>query len=182
MAAAVVAALGLALSLRLDMAFTLADRAPVDLGPVGDLSVEQLPVNAYVTLSGTPTIAHAVRFTRGLGGDYRLFPLAGQRLVYVQVADRTAAMARGQFTGRLVRFGDLGGRYAPVLDHLSRVAKQPVTRDSLVLLADEAPADYYWTWVVALFCVGFVALDSLFILRWFRPLPWAAEALDGLED
>lgn len=182
MAAAVVAALGLALSLRLDMVYTLADRQPTPLGNVRDLTLEQVPLNTYVTLAGTPTLSRAVRFSRSLAGDYRLFPLAGQRLVFVQVADRPEAMARAQFTGRVVRFGDLGSRYAPVVQHLSEVAEQPVTPDSLVLLADEAPGDYYWTWMIALLCVGFIGLDTFFIVRWFRPLPWAAEALEGLRQ
>ena len=54
--------------------------------------------------------------------------------------------------------------------------------ESLVLLADEPPGSYYWTWLIALFCVAFIALDGFFIIRWFKPLHWAQEALDGLRQ
>lgn len=172
MAGAVVAALALALSLKKDIGYTLAKRQPTPLGHVSALEPAAVPLNAYVTLAGTPAIARAVRFSRPLRGRYRMFPLAGQHDVFVQVADQPNAVARGAFTGRIVRFADLGARYSPVWQHLAEELDQPVTENSLVLLADEAPSDYYWTWLIVLLCVAFVALDTFFIVRWFRPLPW----------
>jgi hypothetical protein len=71
-----------------------------------------------------------------------------------------------------VSFADLGGRYADLAHSMQHDAGLPITPDSLLLLADEQPSDYLWTWFVALFCAGFVLLDVYFIVRWFKPVDW----------
>ena len=175
MAAAVVAAMALLVSLRSDIAYALNRTAPVDLGQVRDLEPSTLSSNSYVRLAGTPTIGRSVGFARGLGTHYRVFPLAGQRTVYVQVRDTGGeSFVRGAYSGRLVTFDELGGRYAELTRVMHRDAGLPVSGESFVLLADEPPSAYGWTLFVALVCAAFVLLDVYFIVRWFRPVKWAS--------
>jgi hypothetical protein len=175
MAAAVVAAMALLFSLRGDMAYALSRAHPTDLAHVRELSPSTLVSNSYVRISGTPTIGHSIGFTRGFGSRYRVFPLAGQRTVFVQVQDTGGeAFVRSEYSGRLVTFDDLGGRYRELVRVMSRDADLPVTGESFVLLADEPPGTYTWTLFIALICAAFVMLDIYFIIRWFRPVKWAA--------
>lgn len=177
MAAAVAAMLALLISLRDDMRYALAERTPTELGGIGSVAASDLVSNSYVSLGGVPTIARAVRFRRGLGSSYVVFPLAGQRTVFVQMPDDGGeGFVRSEHSGRLVTFGSLGRRYAELVQVMRRDAELPVTEESFVLLAGEQPGDYTWTWLVGLACLVFAALDVFFIIRWFKPLKWAQVA------
>lgn len=117
-------------------------------------------------------MSRAVRYRRVLtGGEYVVFPLAGQRTVYVQVEDREDAIGRNEFSGRLVTFAQLGGRMSAVRGYLGREMDLPVSGESFVLLADEGPGSYAWAFMLAALCLLFVLIDVLLLLRWFRPLP-----------
>jgi len=175
MAAAVVAALALLIALRFDIRYALASSQPRDLSHVRAVEPSTLTSNTYVRITGTPTIGRSIGFGRGLGARYRVFPLAGQRNVYVQARDDgPESFVRDAYSGRLVTFDELGGRYAEVARVMQRDAGLPVTGASFLLLADEPPVAYTWTLFVAALCVGFVLLDVYFIVRWFRPVKWAA--------
>lgn len=183
MAAAVVAAMGLVVSLRTDMGYSLADPQPTNIGDVGALDPSTLATNQYVRVQGTAMASQAIRFSRALVGDFRIFPLAGQRTVYVQVPEGGhAAMARSEFAGRLVTFGQLGGRYSNLVRYMDRELGLPATNESFLILADETPASYRWTWVLGALCVLFVLLDAFLIVRWFKPVPWSEAALDAAQD
>jgi hypothetical protein len=175
MAAAVVAAMALLVSLRSDIAYTLGRAQPVDLAHIRQVEPSTLVSNSYVRLAGTPTIGRSVGFVRGFGTRYRVFPLSGQRTVYVQVRDSGGeSFVRSAYSGRLVTFDELGGRYTELARVMNRDAGLPVTGESFVLLADEPPTAYSWTLFVAFVCAAFVLLDVYFIVRWFRPVKWAA--------
>jgi hypothetical protein len=106
-----------------------------------------------------------------------MFPLAGRSGVYVQTPDDGGeGFVRSAYTGRLATFGSLGRRYAQLAQVMRDDAGLTVGDDSLVLLADDQPGDYSWTWLVAALCVLFTALDVLLIVRWFRPLRWVEAA------
>jgi hypothetical protein len=173
MAAAVVAAMALLVSLRRDMAYALSQTQLTELAHVRQLEPSALISNSYVRIMGTPTLAHAVGFRRGFGTRYRVFPLAGQRNLYVQVPDAGGeSFVRSEYSGRLVTFDDLGGRYAELARVMQR-EKLPITGESFLLLADEPPGAYVWTLFIAFACLAFVILDVYFIIRWFRPVSWA---------
>lgn len=171
MALVVVAAMALTVSLRHDLAYFFASSQTVDLGDVRDVDPARLTPNSHVRVEGTPMMSRAVRYRRVLtGGEYVVFPLAGQRTVYVQVEDRDDAIARNEFSGRLVTFSQLGGRMSAVRGYLGQEMRLPVSGDSFILLADEGPGSYAWAFMLALLCVLFVLIDVLLLLRWFRPL------------
>ena len=176
MAAAVVAMLALVISLRGDMSYALSTRIPAKLGHVDKLEPSDglLHRDAYVSVTGVPTIGRAVRFRRGLGATFLVMPFAGRRGAFLQVEDDGGeGFVRPEYSGRLTTFGSLGGRYAQLAEVMRRDTGLNVNEDSLLLLAGEQPGDYTWTWPIAFACVLFTVLDVLLIVRWFRPLKWA---------
>ncbi len=179
MALVVVAAMGFVVSLRHDLAYFFSSAQTIDLGDVRSVDPGTLQPNTHVRIAGTPMMSRAVRYRRVLtGGRYVVFPLAGQRTVYVQVEDRPDALGRNEFSGRLVTFSELGGRMRTVQRYLGEEVDLPVSGESYLILADEGPGSYGWALVLAVLCGLFVLIDVLLILRWFRPLP-SPEGAEG---
>jgi hypothetical protein len=176
MAGAVVAMLGLVIALAGDMSYALSARIPAKLGPVDKLQPADAALHhdAYVTVTGVPTLGRAVRFRRGLGATYLVMPFAGRQPMFLQVEDDGGeGFVRPEYSGRLTTFGSVGRRYAQLSEVLERDTGLSVSEESLILLAGEQPGDYAWTWPIALACLLFIALDIFLIVRWFRPIKWA---------
>lgn len=175
MAATVAAALGLVAQLRLDIQYFLSSERAVDLGNVNSLDLSVLEPNVYVRVRGTPMLSRMVHYERALSGvSYAVFPLAGQRQVFVQVPDAAVddptRAAQGEFSGRLMTFGQLGGRFGAVRQYFAHDLGLPVTAESFVVLAEEPPSAYGWAVGLAALCLAVIALLSALMLRWFRPL------------
>jgi hypothetical protein len=181
-ALAVTAALAMLSTLRADLAYFFAAREVVDLGEVTALDTRALEPGTFVRISGTPMASSTVHYQSLLGGTtYAVFPLAGQRDVFVRVAvdgaDEEARAARRDFAGRLTTFGALGGRIGAVRNYLRDRLGLPVTSETYLLLADEAPGDDIGVLALAALCVGVIVLNVWLAVRWFRraapPLPSA---------
>jgi len=171
MALVVVVALALVSTLRSDLAFFFVRGGTTDLGDVTTVTAASLTPNTLVTVEGTPLSAGAVRYRRVITGEsYVVFPLAGQRTVFVHLSEEAARSPRTVYSGRLVRFADLGGRLSAVREYLASTEDMPVTPDSYVLLVDETPGSCWWAVGLALLAVLFVLVDVLLIVRWFRPV------------
>jgi len=171
MALVVVVALALVASLRSDLAFFFVRGGAEDLGDVTHVEASALRPNTLVTVEGTPLSAGAVHYRRVLTGDsYVVFPLAGQRTVFVHVSEDAASQPRTSYSGRLVRFADLGGRLSSVREYLASTMEMPVTPDSYVLLVDETPGSCWWAVGLAILAALFVLVDVMLIVRWFRPV------------
>lgn len=175
MAGVVVVAAGLALQLRADIAYFFASAEAQDLGPVTAVQLAELTPNRYVRIEGTPMLSNAVEFERGVSRmQYVLFPLAGQRQIFVQVglADfkQPSQGPRAEYAGRLVSFGQVGGRLGAVRSYLAEQMGLPVTAESFVLLSGESPGAYAWAPALAVACLLMVLLNVWLLLRWFRPL------------
>jgi hypothetical protein len=185
MAAVVALALGLISSIRADMAYALLpDRAQL-LGEAVALNPATLPSNAYVMVSGTPMLSGMVRFEVGLfGTEYVVFPLAGQRNLFVQVPaeslrdPRTAA--NSEFAGRIVTFGELGGRFRVIREFLAQRMGMPVTGETYLVVADDPPREHAWSVFFGVFCLAVVLLNVWLFSRWFRPLGRRARRLATL--
>jgi hypothetical protein len=175
MALVVVAAGGLLGSLRADIGYFFATERAVDLGDVGAVDPGALATNTFVRVQGTPMASGTVRFKRALTGEeFAVFPLAGQRTIFVQVPAGDPAserdLARREFAGRLVTFGDLGGRFGAVRGYLADAMGMPVSADSFLVLADEPPGSYGWALGLAALCLAFIVINGVLFVRWFRPL------------
>ena len=172
MALVVVASIALATSLRFDLAYFFAPTQAVDLGEATRIDPATLHTNAFVRVAGTPMASTTVRYQRIVTGEsYVVFPLAGQRTVFVHMPESMARSGRTEYAGRLVTFGQLGGRMRVVQDYLSERMGTPASSESFVVLVDESPPSYAWALGLVLLCVGFVLIDVWLVLRWFKPRP-----------
>lgn len=181
MAAVVGLALGLLSSVRSDLAYALQSGQALVLGDAVQLDPAKLPSNAYVRVRGTPMLSGMVRFETGLWGSRQVvFPLAGQRNVFVQVAasslEDPRMAARSEFAGRMVTFGELGGRFRVVREFLAQHMSLPVTAETYLIIADDPPATHVWALLFGAFCLGVVGLNVWLFSRWFRPIRRAREA------
>jgi hypothetical protein len=175
MALTVVAAVGTLVSIRGELAYFTAPDEVIELGDATRLDPTLLVPNSFVRIAGTPTLAHQVEYKRGAtGAAFVVFPLAGQRTVFVELpaaeAHDSGRLARGEFEGRLVTFGELGARYGEVSRYLASNMELPVTGETFLLRADEAPRDASWALAVAALCLALIAFNVAFLARWFRPL------------
>ncbi|HET8936131.1 MAG TPA: hypothetical protein VFN67_21945 [Polyangiales bacterium] len=175
MAGVVAMAIGLATSVRSDMAYALLpDRAEL-LGEAVHLDPANLPSNAYVVVRGTPMLSNMVRFESGLfGAEHVVFPLAGQRNVFVQVSAESLRDPRSasstEFAGRMVTFGELGGRFRVVRQFLAARMDLPVNAETFLVVADDPPSGHAWSLFFGAFCVAIVALNVWLFSRWFKPI------------
>jgi hypothetical protein len=120
--------------------------------------------------------SQVVRYRRLLSGEtFVVFPLAGQRTVFVHMPESEMSAPRASYSGRLVTFGEMGGRLDGVRGFFARELGAPVTTESYVLLVDESPRTAWWALGLSLLCVLFVLVDVWLLVRWFRPLPQAPE-------
>ena len=174
MAFVVTCSLGLIASLRYDLAYFAGafSGSPIrELGDVNELDLARLEPNSYVRVDGLALSAGAVRFRRVLSGEeYVVFPLAGQRTVFVSMPAALLETPRTAWAGRLVTFRQLGGRMSTVEAYFADALGMPVTGESYVVLLGETPADALWSVLLALLCLGFIGTNAFLILRWFRPI------------
>lgn len=186
MAMVVAASLALIAVLQADVSYYFAPSQAVELGPATEIDPAALTANSFVTVSGTPMASGTVHYSRMLtDAQYAVFPLAGQRNVFVQVPvedlARSRQMARREFSGRLVTFGQLGGRFSAVRGYLSQQMGMPVSSESFLLMADEAPSSYAWALLLCALALLFIVLDLFLLMRWFRPIERDAD-FDDLDD
>ncbi len=184
MALAVAVALGLVSTLRHDIAYFFASSAPAHLGEASDVVPATLVSNSFAEVRGTPVLSQAVRYRRLLRGErFIVFPLAGQRTIFVHMPESALDAPRGSYAGRLVTFGQMGRRLEGVRGFFEEAMGAPVTSESYVLFVDESPRSEGWALALAGLCLLFIALDVWLLLRWFRPLPRAADDTnEGAED
>jgi len=169
-------ALLLALMLRLDVAYLFTPSAAANVGDVLSADRSSLPSNRLVRIDGAPMASNAVYYQRAFGSrEYVAFSLAGQRDVWVQVpvedGAELAAFDRRSFEGRLVRVGDLGGRFDAVSGYLAQTLHQPIDESAYILLADERPQSAFWALALVALVLSFVVIDAVLLVRWFKPLP-----------
>ena len=185
MALVVVASVALLLSLRADVGYFFAADKATALGEATEVEAATLEPNQFVRVEGTPMAAGTVRYSTFLGTkQYAVFPLAGQRTIFVQVPvedmERSRDLARREYAGRLVTFGQLGGRMRAVRGYLEKQMGMELSSETFLLMADEPPGSYGWALGLAALCVLFVLVNLWLAWRWFRPLPAArAEPLEA---
>ena len=171
MALAVVVAVALTSALRHDVAYFFASSTVTEVGEAAQLEPATLASNSFVEVQGTPMASQVVRYRRLLSGEtFVVFPLAGQRTVFVHMPESEMSEPRASYSGRLVTFGEMGGRLDGVRGFFARELGAPVTTESYVLLVDESPQTAWWALALSVLCALFVLLDVWLLVRWFRPL------------
>ena len=177
MALAVLVAIGMTSALRHDVSYFFSSAAVTQVGDAAHLAPATLSSNTFVQVDGTPMASQVVRYRRLLSGEtFVVFPLAGQRTVFVHMPESEMSEPRASYSGRLVTFGEMGGRLDGVRTFFSGELGAPVTTESYVLLVDETPQSSWWALALTLFCALFVLVDVWLLVRWFRPLPAEASS------
>lgn len=170
-----VVALALAGQFKDDAVYALRGGPARSLGDGRVVSSAELAAhgNGYVTLRATPSVAGAVTYSRWLfPGEHLVFPVAGREgeAVYVQVSqDGAAAMARGEFQGRLIPFDGAGGRYAPVARYLRGQLRAPVAGSTWLLVDGATPQALRWAPLVASLLLALAVSDLALLVRLLRP-------------
>lgn len=166
------AAVTLLLSLRYPVAYYFSRPEVQDLGSATQLEPATLVPNTQVRVHGAPMWSATVRYSRLLlGGDHEIFPLAGQRRLFVsRPLGAEVDTGATEFSGRLVTFRQLGARYGGLREHLANQLELPVSADTFVLLAGEPPESYGWALWLALLGLLALVVDVALMLRWFRPI------------
>ncbi len=160
-----------------DVRYAMASSTPVALGDGLTANPASVGLNQYVTLRATPGISGAVTYSRLLWpGEHLVFPVAGREgaAIYVQVSqDGQAAMTRGEFQGRLTRFGGSGGRYAGVSHYLHGTLRAPVHGDTWLLVDGATPRRHLWAPLVTTLLLAIALSDLGLLRRLFRSSPRA---------
>jgi hypothetical protein len=163
-----VAALFLASQMIDDVRYAMAPTSATSLGDGRTADPASVGLNQYVTLRASPSMAEAVTYSRPLWpGEHLVFPVAGRdgAPIYVQVSqDGAQAMSRGEFRGRLTRFGGGGGRYAGVGRYLRGTLRAPVHADTWLLVDGATPRRNLWAPLLATLLLA-IALSDLGLLR-----------------
>lgn len=159
--------------LRADVRYFFAQDHAAPLGAATALDPARAEANQHVQVQGLPMRANTVRYRRLISSDtYEVFPLAGQRVVFVQAvagATEPSGATPGTYTGRLVTFGMAGSRYAEVRRELERLGMN-VSSESFLLLADQTPRDYAWAPLLALIFALFLVVNVAWFAYSFVPL------------
>lgn len=176
MSFAVVASCMTLFSIRGDLAYFAAPRAVTRLGDIRSVTPAALSTNTYVAVTGNPMLGQMVEYERAVTGvKYVVFPLAGQRAVFVEMpasmAEDAAHMASREYVGRLVTFGELGTRFATVRGFLAASLGMPVTSESFLIRVGEDPSSATWALGLGILCLIMILTNLALLVRWFRPLP-----------
>lgn len=170
MIAVILASAAMIAFLRADVRYFFAAQQATALGAVTSLDPARVEPDTFVRVHGLPMRADTVRFRRLVSSTtFEVFPLAGQRNVFVQVPVGEDAPAPGRYEGRLLTFGAAGSRYTEVRRELLRMGL-PVTDESFLLLASETPHDYAWAPLLALLFAVFLGTNLTLLVRMFVPI------------
>jgi len=173
---AAVAAIGMAVVLRHDVAYALARSSPALLGDLRSASDATLASNEnrLVRAEGMLGAAGGIRYERPFVDDsFRTLPVAGRANVWVDVR-----VPEGQesgrwepprsFTGRLVRFDAAGPRHRALAAAIERATQVTVPRGAWLLVDGEAPESTRWVVVLASLFLGFAVWNGAAIGRLLR--------------
>lgn len=169
-----VASLFLAWQLKDDALYALSPSTPAALGDGRNATPGAIGLNRLVSLQAAPSISGAVQYSRWLfPGEHVVFPVAGREgaaPLYVQVSRESAdAMARGEFQGRLIRFGGAGGRYAGVGRFLHDRMGVGVGRDTWLVVDGASPRSMLWAPALMTLLLALALSDLTLLARLIRP-------------
>lgn len=178
MSATLLGSLGLLLSLRGELSFSLGAGGPRAVGELAKFAPRESDANSWVQGEGALEIGGAVAYRRPLESDsYRLSPVSGAPKLWVQVRvprddsdpEHKRFVPPTSFVGRLVPVADGGVRLSQLGSAVGDAGRPALPSDTWILIDGEAPATTRWTLGVALLLAGFVAFNLFGLVRLLRP-------------
>ena len=176
LAMATAAALGMAASLRREVAYAFSGDSPTPLGDLRSSPDAALTAseNTLVRADAMLGAAGGIRYERPLHDDtYRAVPIVGRSDVWVEVRV-PAGQESGRWepprtvTGRLVRMDAAGMRHRELRGAIEEATRTHVPAGAWLLADGEDPADARWSIVLALTFGGFAAWNASAIARLVR--------------
>ena len=178
MSATLLGSLALLLSLRGELSFSLAGKAPRAVGELSAFKPQSRDENSWVQGDGELEVQGAIAYRRPLESDsYRLSRVSGTSKLWVQVRvppddddpDHKRFVPPTSFVGRLVPAGHGGVRLSQLSGAIAEAGRPPLPSDAWLLIDGEAPATTRWTLGVALLLLGFAAFNLFGLRRLLRP-------------
>ncbi len=167
---------GMVVGLRRDAVYAFSRPAITDLGDLSVAPPAAFVENSHIEGRGLVGAAGAIRYERPFASEtFRAFPVlhpSGQPNVWVEV--RLPAGAEGEryvppssFTGRLVRFDDVGPRHRGLKSAIESRG-QRVPAGAWLLVNGEAPGDARWAVRLTALFACFAAWNLYAVARLLR--------------
>jgi hypothetical protein len=178
MALTLLGSIGLGLSLRGELGFSLSGGAPRPVGELSALQPQSGDENAWIQGEAELEAEGAIAYRRPLESDsYRLSRVHGTNKLWVQVRvpeDNDDPLHKRfvpptSFVGRLVPAQQGGVRLSQLSYAIAEAGRPPLPREAWLLIDGEAPATTRWTLGVLALLVGFAAFNLVGLQRLLRP-------------
>ncbi|HEX7664302.1 MAG TPA: hypothetical protein VF407_07330 [Polyangiaceae bacterium] len=174
LAVTIVASLAMAFSLLGDAKYAFGSDQATDLADLHAAQIDPALGNHYVTAEGMLGAAGAIRYERAFDSDsYRVAPVAGRSDVWVEIRvpdgqESSRFVPPTQFSGRLVRFDEVGPRHRGLRDAITNIGGAAVPANAYLVVDGAAPATSRWAVTLVLLFVGFAAWNAFAIQRLLR--------------
>jgi hypothetical protein len=169
--------LALALAVLPDVAYSIRDGSPRDLGDLVSARFDPTLADVWVHGEGQLSATRAIRYARPLEHDtYRLASVEGNPKLWVQI--RVPANEEGprfvppdSFVGRLLPMSKLGIRQRGLPDAVERSGVEPPAPDAWLLVDGESPAALRWALGLMALLLAFATFNVVGLVRLTRPVP-----------
>jgi hypothetical protein len=146
LAVAAVASAAMALSLTRDAAYAFRSASATDLGDLAATPTTAFVSNELVQGHGRLAGAGALRYERAFESDsYRIAPVAGRSNVWVELRvpmgeESNRFVPKAEFSGRLVRFSDVGLRHRGLRGAIEDRTGQKISTSSYLIVDGQTPS------------------------------------------
>ncbi|MEO8797606.1 MAG: hypothetical protein ABI551_06960 [Polyangiaceae bacterium] len=174
LAVTIVASLAMAFSLLRDASYAFGSARPTDLADLHAAQVDAALDNHYVTAQGMLGAAGAIRYERAFDTDsYRVAPVAGRSDVWVELRvpdgqESSRFVPPTQFSGRLVRFDEVGPRHRGLRDAITNIGGAAVPANAWLVVDGQPPSASRWAVTLVMLFVGFALWNAVAIQRLLR--------------
>ena len=172
----VLASTAMMVSLVRDAVYAFTPSHPADLGELHGAQIDGALDNHYVRGEAMLGAAGALRYERAFDSDsYRVAPVAGRPDVWVEIRvpdgqESSRFVPPTQFSGRLVRFAEVGPRHRGLRDAIASVGGGRVPENAWLLVDGEPPMAARWAVSLVVLFFGFAMWNAVAIQRLLRKI------------
>ena len=176
LAITVLASVLMMVSLVRDALYAFTPSHPADLGELHGAQIDSSLDNHYVRGEAMLGAAGAIRYERAFDSDsYRVAPVAGRPDVWVEIRvpdgqESSRFVPPTQFSGRLVRFAEVGPRHRGLQDAIGSVGGGQVPANAWLLVDGEPPVAARWAVSLVVLFFGFAMWNAVAIQRLLRKI------------
>lgn len=174
MAVAAIASAAMAVSLTRDAAYVLQPASATDLGELSKTQTASLASNTFVEGHGQLGGAGSIRYERPLESDsYRIASVSGRENIWVEIrvpngAESNRFIPKSDFSGRLVKFSDVGLRHRGLRSAIEDRTGEKVSKDAFLIVDGQSPADARAFALLWAMFIGFAMWNIVTIARLVR--------------